>query len=89
MFTAIFEMLKPKAQVMTYWDGQKKTSRLHNTANLAQLTQALLSSTNYNLDPLLLPISNHGPARKFSLEKELLLTLVKIRLSLSNVDLAF
>ena len=29
MFKTIFEMLKPKAQVMTYWDAQKKTLRLH------------------------------------------------------------
>ena len=23
MYKTIFEMLKPKAQIMTYWDGQK------------------------------------------------------------------
>ena len=89
MFKAIFEMLKPKAQVMTYWDGQKKTLRLHKRANSAQLSQTLLSSPNYNLDPLLLPISNDGPARKLSLEQELLLTLMKITLNLLYNDLAF
>ena len=88
MFKTILEMLKPKAQVMIYWDGQKKTLRLCKRANLAQLTQTLLSSAIYNLDPLLLPISNDGPARKLSLEQELLLTLMKIRLNLLNDDLA-
>ena len=67
----------------------KKTLRLHKRSNSAQLTQTLLSSPNYNLDPLLLPISNDGPARKLSLEQELLLTLMKIRLNLLNDDLAF
>ena len=38
MFNAIFEMLKVKAQVMRYWDGPKKTLRLHERANSAQLT---------------------------------------------------
>ena len=37
MFQAIFEMLKSKAQAMTYWDGQKKTLRLRKRANSAQL----------------------------------------------------
>ena len=41
MFKAIFEMLKPKAQVVTYWDGHKRTLRLHKRANSAQLTQTL------------------------------------------------
>ena len=58
VFKALLEMLKPKAQVMTYWDGQKKTLRLCKRANSAQITQTLLSSPNYNLDPLLLPIPN-------------------------------
>ena len=31
MFKAIFEMLKPKAQAMTYWNGQKKTLRLRKS----------------------------------------------------------
>ena len=39
VFKAILEMLKPKTQVMTYWDGQKKTLRLCKRANSAQLTQ--------------------------------------------------
>ena len=53
----------------------KKTLRLHKRSNSAQLTQTLLSFPNYNLDPLLLPISNGGPA--------------KIRLKLLNEDLVF
>ena len=89
MFKAIFEMLKPKAQVMTYWDGQKKTLRLRKRANSAQLIHTRLSYPNYNLDPLLLPISNDVPARKLYLEQELLLTLMKIWLNFLNDDLAF
>ena len=89
MFKAIFEMLKPKTQVMTCWDGQKKTLRLRQRANSAQLTHTLLSSPNYNFDPLLLPIFNDGPSRKLSLEQKLLLTLMKIRFNLLNDDLAF
>ena len=67
----------------------KKTLRLRKRANSVQLTQTLLSSPNYNLDPLLLPISNDEPARKRSSEQELLLTLMKIRLHLLNEDLTF
>ena len=89
VFKAILEMLKPKAQVMTYWDGQKKTLRLCKRASSAQLTQTLLSSPNYNLDPLLLPMPNDWPARKLSLKQEVLLTLMKIRLNLLNDDLTF
>ena len=28
IFKAIFEMLKPKAQAMTYWNGQKKPIKI-------------------------------------------------------------
>ena len=42
MFKAIFEMVKPKAQVMKYWNRQKKTSRLHKRANLTQLTHTVV-----------------------------------------------
>ena len=44
MFKPMFEMTKPKARVMTYSGGQKKTLTLRKRAKSAQLTQALLSS---------------------------------------------
>ena len=67
----------------------KKTLRLLKRAISAQLTQTFLSSPNYNLDPLLLPISNDEPARKLSWGKELFLPLINIRLKLWNEDLSF
>ena len=53
----------------------KKDIKIDKRSNSAKLTQTLLPSPNYNLDPLLLPISNDGPA--------------KIRLKLLNEDLVF
>ena len=44
MFKPMFEMTKPKAGVMTYSDGQKKTLTLRKRAKSAQLTHTLLSS---------------------------------------------
>ena len=89
MFKAVFDLLKFKARHMTYWDGQKKTLRLRKRASSVELANALLTSPDYDLDPLLLPINKSGPSRKLSLEQELLLTLMKLRLNLLNDDLAF
>ena len=89
MFKALFDYVKIKAQAMTYWDGQKKTLRLKKRASSADLHQALLSSPDYDIDPILLPIRKSGPSRKLSLEQEFLLVLMKLRLNLLNDDLAF
>ena len=74
---------------MTYWDGQKKPLRLRKRPGSAELTRTLLSSPDYDTDPLLLPITKDGRPRKLSLEQEFLLTLMKLRLNLLNDDLAF
>lgn len=88
MFKAIFYLLKPKAAIMNYWDGQKKTLRLRKRASSVELAQSLLASPDFNIDPVLLPITKSGPKRKLSLEQEMLLTLMKIRMNLLNDDLA-
>ena len=45
-------MLKPKACVMTYWDGQKKTLQMGKRGSSVGLRQSLLSSQT-NLDSVL------------------------------------
>ena len=72
---------------MTYWDDQKKTLQTQKRGSSVELRQSLLSSPDYNLDPVLLPIAKPGLARK--LERELQLTVMKLRLNLLNDNLAF
>ena len=43
----------------------KKTTGLYKRANSAQLTQTPLQFPNYNIDLLLLPISNDEPTKGF------------------------
>ena len=64
-----FQYVKTQACVMTYWDDQKKTLQTQKRGSSVELRQSLLSSPDYNLDPVLLPIAKPGPARK--LEREL------------------
>ena len=64
MFKAVFDLLKPKTSVMTYWDGQKKTLQMRKRGSSVELRQSLLSLSGYNLDPVLLPVAKPGPSRK-------------------------
>ena len=66
-------MLKPKACVKAYWNGQKKALQMRKRGSAVELRQSLLSSPDYNLDLVLL-----------SMEHELVLTMTKFSLNLSN-----
>ena len=71
---------------MIYWDGTNKTLA---DSSYATRLDSILSSTY--IDRLLLNYSKSrtGPTRKLTLEQELLLVLMKLRLDLMQVDLAF
>ena len=81
MFITVFDFVKIKASIMTYWDGCKKTLLPDRTPT--ELTN-LLASPEYNVLPL-----KNGPNRKLSLEQEFLLTMMRFRLGLLTDDLAF
>ena len=76
-FKCVFNFLLPKAQNMQYWQGAKQTVKEapKGTATLFQL----FAGTG----------KKSGPPRKLSLEQEILLTLMKLRLALLTEDLAF
>ena len=73
MFKAVFDMIKPKACVIAYWDGQTKALQMRKRGSSVELRQSLLSSPDYNLGLVLL-----------SMEHELVLTMTKFSLNLSN-----
>ena len=81
MFRTIFDFVKQKASVMTYWDGSKKTLRLKKGPS--ELDN-LLSSPEYDVLPL-----KPGPSRKITLEQEFLMVMMRLRLGLLIEDLAF
>ena len=85
----LFNYLQKKASVMTYWDGNKKTLKPRNRkgSGSIELTEALLSSPDieFNKITLLKP----RPKRKFTLEQEFLLVLMKLRPGIMVEDLAF
>ena len=76
-FKCVFNFLLPKAQNMQYWRGAKQTEKEapKGTATPFQL----FAGTG----------KKSGPPRKLSLEQEILLTLMKLRLALLTEDLAF
>lgn len=76
-FKCVFDFLVPKAQNMQYWRGAKQTEKKNPTD----------SSTQFQL--FAGPGRKSGPPRKLSLEQEILLTLMKLRLALLTDDLAF
>ena len=81
MFKVIFDFVKRKASVMTYWDGSKKTLRLRKGPTDIE---TLLSSPEYDILPL-----KPGPPRKLTLEQEFLMVMMRLRLGLLIEDLAF
>ena len=83
MFKIVFEFVKVKASVMTYWDGNKKTLILRKQSSSSDLDM-LLASPEYNIVPL-----KPGPSRKLSLEQEFLMTMMRLRLGILTEDIAF
>ena len=89
MFRSIFNFMKHKAAVMQYWDGNKRTNRTRKRPSSVQSTEQLLISPEYDISEDMFPIMKSGPARKLSLEQELLLVLMRLRLGLLIEDFAF
>ena len=78
-FRALFDHVEVKARVMSYWQGPKSSSTIstetvHSNFIIAQYPQIF---------------NKPGPSRKLSIEQELLLTLMRLRLGLLIDDLAF
>ncbi len=78
-FKCLFEFVLHKAQNMQYWRGAKQTQVQHTRPSSA--FDKFVGSSVKRIKT--------GPERKLSLEKELLLTLMKLRLALLVDDLAF
>ena len=76
-FRCLFDYLLPKAKAMQYWRGAKQTQKEQQKEPSAFQQYAGRSDIGV------------GPPRKLSLEQELLLTLMKLRLALLFEDLAF
>ena len=76
-FKCVFDFLLPKAQDMQYWHGAKQTE--NESAKVPYTQYQLFAGTG----------KRSGPPRKLSLEQEILLTLIKLRLALLTEDLAF
>ena len=74
---------------MHYWDGSKKFLQPRTGNSSVELTESLLSSSDFYLNPDLIDVLKSGPKRKLSLEQEFLLVLMKLRLGLMVEDLAF
>ena len=77
IFQFLFDYLSEKARSMQYWRGGKQT-----TKEAPQPPSPFELATGFAK-------GRPGPERKLRLEQEFLLTLMKLRLALLTVDLAF
>ena len=73
-FKSLYDLIFRKANAMSYWQGLKRTGKRSHSEILSE----------YGLE-----LEKTGPSRKLSLEQELLMTLMKLRLGLLTDDLAF
>ena len=80
-FQSLFNHLCPKARNMQYWRGSQQTQRESSDSRSPSPFEDHASSVEAE--------RRRGPPRKLKLEQEFLYTLMKIRLSLMNDDLAF
>ena len=80
-FQSLFNHLCPKARNFEYWRGSQQTQRESSDSRSPSPFEDYASSVGVE--------SRCGPPRKLQLEQEFLCTLMKIRLSLVNDDLAF
>ena len=87
-FKEIFNFLVPRARLIKYWEGPKRSSCVEREERTQQRTDIIISSHVYT-EGSVLPINKPGPQRKTSLEQECLLTLMRLRLGLLVKDLAF
>ena len=89
IFKTIFDAVKRKGMLMTYWDGSKRTLSLCKRPSSIESTEQLIASPEFNLDEKLFPLIKSGPSRKLNLEQEFLLVMMKLRLGLLVDDLVF
>ena len=81
------DYLKPKAKNMNYWKGQSQVLKEKpNERTTQRLAEVFERHEEADMEP---PSVKRGPSRKLSLEQELLMTLMKLRLGLLEDDLAF
>ena len=83
MFQYVFDYVKNKDTVMTYWDGSKKTSKE------GKRPASLISSSDNEINEEIFLFRKPGPARKLTLEQAFLLVMMKLTLGLLRKDLAF
>ena len=90
-FKAIFDHVKEKAAVMTYWDGIKKTVSNKKGLSPYEKLDNIIQYVDFDDNKFEIDYESvkPGPSRKLSLEQEYLLTLIKLRLGLMILDLAF
>ena len=76
---------------MSYWNGNKKSVQLRKRDKAtSEYVDQLLSSPKFADESQVIKyVAKSGPSRKLSLEQELLLVLMKLRLELLTEDLAF
>ena len=73
---------------MRYWEGQERASYPQKSNDLTtDHTNIILQSPKY--DKVDISVSRHGPDRKLTLEQELLMTMMRLRLGLLVDDLTF
>ena len=74
MFQKLFNYLKTKASVITYWDGNKKTLKPRKGSGSIELTEALLLSPDIGFNKITVlklgPKSTYCGARVFACFKE-------------------
>lgn len=84
IFRALFNYLQKKASAMTYWDGSKKTLKPRKGSGSTEIWEAVLSSPDIEFNKIALLKSD--PKRKLTLEQEVLLVLMKLRLGIVVED---
>ena len=78
IFSCVYEHLLPKVTVMQYWKGERQTTKE------APIRYSLSNDAEMNSS-----YQKPGPKRKLTLEQELLLVMMRMRLALLVHDLAF
>ena len=71
-----------KATLMSYWDGNKKPLQLRKIGKAtSKYVDQLLSSPEFTDESCVIKyVPKSDPSRKLSLEQEILLVLIKLRL---------
>ena len=90
-FKATFDHDREKAAVMTYWDGIKKTVSNKKCLSPYEKLENIIQYIDFDDDKFEIDYESvtPGPSRKLSLEQAYLLTMMKLRLGLMILDLAF